>query len=128
MTFIGQPLWASIGYALPAALGAGLAHRDRRPVLLIGDGAAQLTIQELGLFGREGVPAVIILVNNDGYTVERAIHGPTAPYNDIVRWSWHEVPTAMGIRNSLSFKATICGELDLALAGAIAKGNEAVGT
>lgn len=118
VTFIGQPLWASIGYTLPAALGAGLAHRDRRPVLLIGDGAAQLTIQELGQFGREGVPAVIILVNNDGYTVERAIHGPTAPYNDIVSWPWQEVPAAMGVRNPLSFKAVTCGELDIALAGA----------
>lgn len=118
VTFIGQPLWASIGYTLPAALGAGLAHRDRRPVLLIGDGAAQLTIQELGQFDREGVPAVIILVNNDGYTVERAIHGPDAPYNDIVHWPWREVPAAMGVRNPLSFKATTCGELDAALAAA----------
>lgn len=118
VTFIGQPLWASIGYTLPAALGAGLAQRDRRPVLLIGDGAAQLTIQELGQFDREGVPAVIILVNNDGYTVERAIHGPTAPYNDIVDWPWREVPAAMGVRNPLSFKATTCGELDAALSAA----------
>jgi indolepyruvate decarboxylase len=118
VTFIGQPLWASIGYTLPAALGAGLAHRDRRPVLLIGDGAAQLTIQELGQFDREGVPAVIILVNNDGYTVERAIHGPAAPYNDIVHWPWREVPAAMGVRNPLSFKVTTCGELDAALAAA----------
>jgi alpha-keto-acid decarboxylase len=121
VTFIGQPLWASIGYTLPAALGAGLAHRDRRPVLLIGDGAAQLTIQELGQFDREGVPAVIILVNNDGYTVERAIHGPAAPYNDIVSWPWREVPGAMGVRNPLSFKATTCGELNDALAAAAAR-------
>ncbi|OOK74856.1 thiamine pyrophosphate enzyme, C-terminal TPP binding domain protein [Mycobacterium kansasii] len=38
VTFIGQPLWGSIGYTLPAALGAAVAHRDRRTVLLIGDG------------------------------------------------------------------------------------------
>ena len=47
VTFVGQPLWASIGYTLPALLGAGLAQPDRRGVLLIGDGAAQLTVQEL---------------------------------------------------------------------------------
>lgn len=126
VTFIGQPLWASIGYTLPAALGAGLAHPDRRPVLLIGDGAAQLTIQELGQFDREGVPAVVILVNNDGYTVERAIHGPTAPYNDIVHWPWRDVPAAMGVRNPLSFKATNCGELDAALAAAAEHPDELV--
>jgi len=126
VTFIGQPLWASIGYTLPAALGAGLAQRDRRPVLLIGDGAAQLTIQELGQFDREGVPAVIILVNNDGYTVERAIHGATAPYNDIVGWRWCDVPAALGVRNALAFKATTCGELDDALAEAAAHPQELV--
>src|SRR6202042_360156 len=71
VTFIGQPLWGSIGYTLPAALGAGLAERDRRPVLLIGDGAAQLTVQELGSFSREGLSPVIVVVNNDGYTIER---------------------------------------------------------
>lgn len=126
VTFIGQPLWASIGYTLPAALGAGLAQRGRRPVLLIGDGAAQLTIQELGQFDREGVPAVVVLVNNDGYTVERAIHGPTAPYNDIVGWRWREIPSALGVRNSLAFKATTSGELHAALAEAAAHPDELV--
>lgn len=126
VTFIGQPLWASIGYTLPAALGAGLAHRDRRPVLLIGDGAAQLTIQELGQFGREGVPAVVILVNNDGYTVERAIHGPTAPYNDIVEWQWGQIPAALGVRNPLSYRAATSGELDSALTAAAAHPHDMV--
>lgn len=126
VAFIGQPLWASIGYTLPAALGAGLAERDRRPVLLIGDGAAQLTIQELGQFGREGVPAVVILVNNDGYTVERAIHGPAALYNDIVTWQWRDIPAALGIRNPLSHRVTTCGELDAALADAAAHPDDLV--
>ena len=47
VTFIGQPLWAAIGYTLPALLGACLACPDRRGILLIGDGAAQMTGQEL---------------------------------------------------------------------------------
>ena len=96
VTFIGQPLWGSIGYTLPAALGAGLAEPDRRTVLLIGDGAAQLTIQELGTFSREKLSPVIVVVNNDGYTVERAIHGEAAPYNDIVSWSGPTSPTPWG--------------------------------
>lgn len=118
VTFIGQPLWGSIGYTLPATLGAGLAHRDRRPVLLIGDGAAQLTVQELGTFSREGLSPVIVVVNNDGYTVERMIHGKTAPYNDIVSWSWADVPTALGVTNHLTFRAQTYGELDEAFAAA----------
>ena len=51
-------------------------------MLLIGDGAAQLTIQELGNFSREKLSPVIVVVNNDGYTVERAIHGENALYNE----------------------------------------------
>ena len=118
VTFIGQPLWGSIGYTLPAAVGAALAHPDRRTVLLIGDGAAQLTVQELGTFFREGLSPVIVVVNNDGYTVERAIHGETAPYNDIASWSWTDIPNALGVANHLAFRAQTYGELDDALTAA----------
>ncbi|OBI43160.1 indolepyruvate decarboxylase [Mycobacterium kyorinense] len=118
VTFIGQPLWGSIGYTLPAMLGAGLAHPDRRPVLLIGDGAAQLTVQELGVISREKLSPVVVVVNNDGYTVERAIHGKTAPYNDIVSWDWSKVAAALGVTNQLTFRAKTYGELDDALTAA----------
>jgi len=126
VTFIGQPLWASIGYTLPAALGAGLAHPDRRPVLLIGDGAAQLTIQELGSFGREGLTPVVVVVNNEGYTVERAIHGGDAYYNDIVEWNWLDVPKALGVRDHLAFRARTYGELDDAFTMAASHRDEMV--
>lgn len=94
VTFIGQPLWAAIGYTLPALLGAALADRSRRPIVLIGDGAAQLTIAELGTLIRDHVPAIVVIVNNLGYTVERAIHGLTAEYNDIAPWNWTAVVKA----------------------------------
>lgn len=89
-----QPLWGSIGYALPAAFGAQTACPDRRVILIIGDGAAQLTIQELGSMLRDGQSPVILLLNNDGYTVERAIHGANQRYNDIAAWSWTLAPQA----------------------------------
>ncbi|TKU15725.1 alpha-keto acid decarboxylase family protein [Citrobacter sp. wls829] len=90
-----QPLWGSIGYSLPAALGAQTAYPDRRVILIIGDGAAQLTIQELGTMLRDGQTPVILLLNNDGYTVERAIHGANQRYNDIAGWNWTQVPQAL---------------------------------
>jgi alpha-keto-acid decarboxylase len=126
VTFIGQPLWASIGYALPATLGAGLAHPDRRPVLLIGDGAAQLTVSELGCLARENIPAVIVLVNNDGYTIERAINGADAYYNDIVAWNWLAIPGALGVRKHLTFRAANHGQLADALAVAASHRDEMV--
>lgn len=96
--FIGQPLWGSIGYTLPAMMGAAIADRDARGVLLIGDGSAQLTIQELGTMLDQKINPVVVLINNDGYTVERAIHGATQPYNDIRTYNWQLLPAALGAR------------------------------
>ncbi|EBG7960266.1 alpha-keto acid decarboxylase family protein [Salmonella enterica] len=90
-----QPLWGSIGYSLPAAFGAQTACPDRRVILIIGDGAAQLTIQEMGSMLRDGQAPVILLFNNDGYTVERAIHGAAQRYNDIASWNWTQIPSAL---------------------------------
>ncbi|SFU14762.1 indolepyruvate decarboxylase [Kosakonia arachidis] len=92
-----QPLWGSIGFCLPAAFGAQTACPERRVVLITGDGAAQLTIQELGSMLRDGQKPIILLLNNDGYTVERAIHGAKQRYNDIARWNWTHLPHALSV-------------------------------
>jgi TPP-dependent 2-oxoacid decarboxylase len=113
---IAQPIWASIGYALPALLGAQLAAPGRRGVLVIGDGAFQMTAQELGTFARHGVTPVILLLNNHGYTVERAINGPDAGYNDVARWDWARVPAAFGAGpEALVARASTRTGLDAAL-------------
>ncbi|QKW49928.1 alpha-keto acid decarboxylase family protein [Streptomyces buecherae] len=117
---LAQPLWASIGYSLPALLGAQFADRSRRGVLLIGDGSAQVTFQELGAFGRYGLTPLVILVNNDGYSVERTIHGLNAPYNDIPRWRWCDLPAALGVPDPLTFSVRTADALDAALAMATA--------
>jgi alpha-keto-acid decarboxylase len=119
VTFIGQPLWASIGYTLPATLGACLAQPDSRGVLLIGDGAAQLTVAELGTIVREGLAPLVVVVDNDGYTVERAIHGPTEPYNDITRWDWTAAPAMFAPGGGArACRAETVGELRAALSAA----------
>ena len=115
---IAQSLWASIGYALPAALGAQLAAGGRRRLVLVtGDGAAQMTIQELGTFFRRGLDPVVIVLNNDGYTVERAIRGPNAAYNDVAHWNWTVLPAAFGAPDRTSVhRVETTVELDKALA------------
>ncbi|XVS61978.1 alpha-keto acid decarboxylase family protein [Actinosynnema sp. CA-299493] len=117
--FVAQPLWASIGYGIPALLGQ-LADPSRRGLLLIGDGAAQLTAPELGVIGRHRLNPIVVLVNNDGYTVERITHGQRAVYNDVVRWHWPEVPTALGVPHPLVLSARRRAELDRALVRAAA--------
>ena len=118
--FLGQPMWGSIGYTLPACLGVALAVPERRAVLLIGDGSAQLTVQEIGTMLREKVNPVIIVVNNDGYTVEREIHGRNRHYNDIVRYDWQTLPAAFGATEdtALTLKVTTLRELKDAIATA----------
>lgn len=117
--FGGQPLWAAIGFTLPAILGAGLARPERRPVLLIGDGAAQLTAAELGTLVRRRVPAIIVVVDNAGYTVERVIHGLHAAYNDIATWDWTALLTAVDPSgSSTGVRASTVDELRAALAAA----------
>lgn len=117
VTFYGQPMWGSIGYTLPACLGAGIASPNKRSVLLIGDGSALLTIQELAVMIREKLNPVILLINNDGYTVERAIHGELQAYNDIPVCDWQTMPKAFGAteQNCVCIQAKTPAELKNAL-------------
>ncbi|KAI9926086.1 hypothetical protein ASPWEDRAFT_38000 [Aspergillus wentii DTO 134E9] len=100
--------WLSIGYMLPAALGASLAQRDLaaksqyhglpggRTVLLIGDGSFQLTAQEMSTMIHHKLDIVIFLINNNGYTIERCIHGRNQGYNDITPWRYLKAPALFG--------------------------------
>ena len=74
-----------------------------------------MTVQELSTIVRHGLPALIVVVDNDGYTVERAIHGPTEPYNDIARWDWTLLPAAFGGAEVIAARATTTDELRAAL-------------
>jgi indolepyruvate decarboxylase len=116
VVFLAQPLWGSIGYALPAAFGAGTALRGRRLVIFVGDGAALLSAQEIGSLMRDGLKPIIFLLNNEGYTIERAIHGAEQPYNDIPRWDWTLVPQVMGPDHSyMGSRVQTMEDLDRAL-------------
>ena len=118
-SLIVQPLWGSIGYTLPAAFGAQTSQPDRRVVLVVGDGAAQLTIQELSSMLRDGLRPLILLLNNEGYTVERAIHGPEQRYNDISLWNWTQIPQALNLDcQAECWKVTNASQLNDALARA----------
>ena len=94
VSYIAQAFYASIGFTIPGALGVGLAHRDKRPVVFVGDGAFQMTGQEVSTLIRQGLAPILFLMNNRGYTVERLIH--EGPYNDIQNWQYHRFPEVFG--------------------------------
>jgi acetolactate synthase-1/2/3 large subunit len=54
-----------MGFALPAALGAGIACPGRQVVAVIGDGGFQMTIQELGTILQTGTPVKMMVLNNE---------------------------------------------------------------
>jgi indolepyruvate decarboxylase len=89
--FIVQAYYCSIGFCTPAALGVALARPGKRPVVLSGDGAFQMTAQEISSLIKERCPAVIIIVNNDGYLIERYLHDD-GMYNDIQKWQYSKLP------------------------------------
>lgn len=55
----------TMGYALPASIGAQIAAPDRTVVAMIGDGGFQMTIQELGTIAQNKLPVKIVLLNNN---------------------------------------------------------------
>jgi indolepyruvate decarboxylase len=115
-TFHNQTLWGSIGWATPAAFGAAVAAPDKRVVLVTGDGAHQLTVQEVSQFGRLGLTPVIFVLNNNGYLIERLLcKEPSIAYNDIAPWHYADLAKAFGNDDWLTARVTTCDEFDRAL-------------
>jgi indolepyruvate decarboxylase len=114
-----QTLWGSIGWATGATLGIALADPSRRTVLFTGEGSHQLTANEVGTMGRNGLKPIIFVLNNGGYMVERALEAnPDWVYNDLAPWDYHALPAALGCRGWFTAKVNTLGELDAALARA----------
>ena len=109
--FIGNAYYASLGFAVPAALGAQIGRRSLRPIVLVGDGAFQMTGQELSTIARWGLNPIVFVLNNGGYTTERVIHD--GPYNDIPDWAYHRFPEL--IRAGWGCEVRTEGELEIAL-------------
>ncbi len=114
-----QMLWGSIGWATGATLGIALADRNRKTILITGEGSHQLTANEIGNMGRYGANPIILCLNNDGYMVERALEpNPNWSYNDLAKWRYADVPHALGCTDWFTARVETLGELDSALKAA----------
>ncbi|CAJ0551612.1 Ff.00g055910.m01.CDS01 [Fusarium sp. VM40] len=100
VTALSQVLWGSIGWSVGACQGAALAARDAgkegRTILFVGDGSFQLTAQELSTMIRHKLKPTIFVICNDGFTIERFIHGMDAVYNDINNWKFKDLVSVFG--------------------------------
>ncbi|KAL8940304.1 MAG: hypothetical protein Q9211_002348 [Gyalolechia sp. 1 TL-2023] len=96
---LSQVLWGSIGYSVGACQGAALAAKEtgnRRTILFVGDGSFELTAQEVSTMIRQNLKPIIFVICNEGYTIERYIHGMDAAYNDISEWKYKDLIPAFG--------------------------------
>ncbi len=117
--FLASAFYTSMGFAVPAALGAQIARPELRPLVLVGDGAFQMTGTELTAAARLGLNPIVVVFNNGGYATERFILD--GPFNDIGTWHFHRIgelfgplrgfdaPTEeafeQGLKNALEFEA-----------------------
>jgi indolepyruvate decarboxylase len=111
--YFSQSYYASMGFAVPAAIGAGLG-RDHRPLVLLGDGAFQMTGPEISHAPRHGVAPVVVLVNNGGWQIFRPV-SPRADLLDVPPWPYAELAMQWG---GVGFQAATRAELGEALAAA----------
>jgi pyruvate decarboxylase len=104
-TLINSSIWLSIGYMLGACQGAALAQREMitegvrpqgRTILFEGDGSLQMTAQAFSDIIRNRLDVIVFVINNNGYTIERWIHGMEAHYNDCQPWRYLETPKYFG--------------------------------
>ena len=64
-SFISSGGLGTMGFGLPAAIGAKIARPDRTVCLFVGDGGIQMTMQEFGTIMQEGIGVKVVLMNNN---------------------------------------------------------------
>jgi len=92
--FLASSFYATMGFAVPAALGAQIARPDRRTLILVGDGAFQMTGTELSTQARLGLNPIVVVFNNQGYSTERCML--EGPFNDIALWRFDKLGALFG--------------------------------
>lgn len=101
-TFIANRGFASIGYGLPAAIGASLAAGDRPVVAITGDGGFNMTLGDLETARRAGIAPIIVVLNNaaSGYVkaLQHLMMDGSYQSADLVEMNYANIANAMGCR------------------------------
>ena len=113
--FLSPAYYLSLGFAIPAAVGAQMANPGLRPIVLVGDGAFQMTGIEVSTIARYRLNPIIIVINNRGYGTERPMLD--GPFNDLQLWQYSRIPDLIG-GNGRGFFVETEDQLSEALAAA----------
>ena len=113
--FLSPAYYTSMGFSVPAAVGASMANPAPRVLVVVGDGAFQMTGMELSTIARHGLNPIVVVLNNHGYTTERFLL--EGSFNDVHNWAYHRVPEVLGA--GLGLEIRTAGELEAGLRTAI---------
>lgn len=113
--FLSPAYYTSMGFAVPASVGAQLSTPNTRPLVIVGDGAFQMTGTELSTTVRYGLNPIVLLLNNHGYGTER--HLLEGEFNDIGCWNYSSLPTLFS--SGRGFHVRTEGEFEDAMKTAI---------
>ncbi len=111
--FLSPAYYTSMGFSVPAALGALTARPDARVLVIVGDGAFQMTGMELSTIVRHGYSPIVIVLDNHGYGTERFLHPGDWQFNEIHPWKYHQLPALLG--GGTGYEVRTEGEFDAAL-------------
>jgi TPP-dependent 2-oxoacid decarboxylase len=93
--FLAPGYYVSMGFGVPAAIGAQLAMPERRPICLVGDGAFQMTGMDLSTAVKHNLNPIIIVFNNASYAMLRFID-QERDYFDLPRWDYVGLAKSIG--------------------------------
>jgi indolepyruvate decarboxylase len=108
--------YAGMGFGVPGGIGVAAAT-GKRPLILVGDGAFQMTGWELGNCRRYGLDPIVVLFNNASWEMLRAFQ-PDSKFNDLSDWNFAAIAPSLGGHGE---RVTTRGELAEALERAVAR-------
>ena len=97
-TFLTSGFWCTLGFVIPGSIGAWYANKESRPIVIVGDGSFIMSAIELATLARYNVPALVIVLDNEGYGTERPMID--GPYNDIQPVNHEMLAMAYGFKKA----------------------------
>lgn len=92
--FVSPAFYTSMGTAIPGALGVQLAKPEVRPIVLVGDGAFQMSCTELSTIVQRKLNPIVFVLNNKGYSTERLLLDGS--FNNIAHWNYQDIVAMIG--------------------------------
>jgi len=106
--------YAGMGFGVPA--GVGVAATGLRPLVLVGDGAFQMTGWELGNCRRYGLDPIVVLFNNQSWEMLRVFQ-PESRFNNLDDWHFADIaPSIGGFGERVTTRRELAAALDRAVA------------